>query len=311
MNQTKPEFEQHGTDDEIDLVELFLILWKRKWMIIIVTLLMTVAAAGVSMVMPKVYNITAILEPGKDADGQLVESAQTIRENIVGGTYDQIISSSLTLSLDDIPEFKVNIPTGTSLIFISFGTTEPKRGLMILDKLLQEISADLRNRLAVKIAQTRNQIKAVELQGQALDDQIKLLVKQLPQIENKIVDLEDGRRQALASSARDAMALLLYSNEIQNQQIYLNNLQTGLAGLQNEKRQNIIDIENAKLRLDAIKSTNINKYPSEPEKPIKPKKTSIVALAFLLGFIGSIMLAFIAEFMKKVRMQQAETENNG
>ncbi|NOQ51057.1 MAG: hypothetical protein GQ578_02400, partial [Desulfuromonadaceae bacterium] len=48
----------------------------------------------------------------------------------------------------------------------------------------------------------------------------------------------------------------------------------------------------------------INKPPTIPEKPIKPKKTLIVALAAMLGLMGGVMLAFFAEFMVKVRQQQ-------
>ena len=79
LNKQKQEvFTRQIDDDEINLVDLFLIIWKRKMMIIVVTLLMTISAAGISLLMPKVYKVVTILEPAKDAEGKLVENPQDI-----------------------------------------------------------------------------------------------------------------------------------------------------------------------------------------------------------------------------------------
>jgi LPS O-antigen subunit length determinant protein (WzzB/FepE family) len=48
-------------------------------MIIALTLLLTVAAAGICFILPNVYEVTTILEPGKDAEGKLVENSQVAR----------------------------------------------------------------------------------------------------------------------------------------------------------------------------------------------------------------------------------------
>ena len=119
-----------------------------------------------------------------------------------------------------------------------------------------------------------------------------------------MTELEKERKIALAAPKGDAMAVLLYSNEIQNQQIYLNSLQDKSALILNKKNQMALKINNIQLKLAGIKGTNINKPPTVPEKPIKPKKMLIVALAAILGLMGGAMLAFFAEFMTKVRQQQ-------
>ncbi len=304
----KAEFESEKRqadedEDEIDLIDLFLVLWKRKWLIVIVTVLLTVLAAGVSFMLPQIYAVTAILEPGKDADGRLVDNPQAIRENILGGAYNQVIAASLRSQTGDIPEFDVKVPKSTDLVIVTLETSTPERGVKILEILLDEISGYLQTRLEIRIDQTKNRIKAVELAGQTLDEQLSLLTAQLQRIERQMMTLEEGRQQALADPGDKAMAVLLYSNEIQNQQIYFNDLQMQLTELRNKKRENELDVEDARLRLAGIKGTNINKLPSAPEKPIKPRKTMIVVLAFVLGLMGGVMLAFIAEFMVKVRRQ--------
>jgi len=310
LSQPEPEIPcREIADDEIDLVELFLILWKRKWMIVIFTLLLTIAAAGVSMILPKVYEVTAILEPAADAEGKLVENPQAIRENITGGAYNQSIVESLGLPAEEIPDLKVIVPKNTDLIKISMQTQEPETGVKILNQLITEVSSRLQEKLEVLIAETKNKVKSIKLKGQSFEDNIKLLKGQINQIGKKMEELENGRKAALASPKDDALAVLLYSNEIQTQQVYLNDLQQKLTAFENNKKSIQIEIDNIKLKLSNIKGTNINKQPSIPEKPIKPKKTLIVALAFVLGFMGSIMLAFLAEFMNKVRLQQVESES--
>ena len=305
LNKQKQEvFTRQIDDDEINLVDLFLIIWKRKTMILAVTLLLMVAAAGISLLMPKVYKIVTILEPGKDAEGKLVENPQTIRENILGGAYDRMIMEKLGLSLDKIPKFQVSVPKQTDLVKISVESSEPQQAVFVLQELLLGVSGVIQEDLDPEIKKTRNEIKEAQLEENFLLENIKLLKEQITQIGLKMTELEKGRKIALAAPKGDAMAVLLYSNEIQNQQIYLNSLQDKSAVILNKKNQMALKIDNIQLKLAGIKGTNINKPPTIPEKPIKPKKTLIVALAAMLGLMGGVMLAFFAEFMVKVRQQQ-------
>jgi uncharacterized protein involved in exopolysaccharide biosynthesis len=43
----------------------------------------------------------------------------------------------------------------------------------------------------------------------------------------------------------------------------------------------------------------LTKPPSIPENPIKPKKPLIVAFAFSMGLMGSMLLAFILEYFER------------
>ena len=165
ISKQEPEIPLCQTvDNEIDLVDIFLIIWKRKKMIIVVTLLLTVTAAGISFIMPKVYEVVAILEPGRDVEGKLVENPQTIRENILGGAYDQIVAEKLNLRLDKIPIFKVSIPKQTDLVKISVESSEPQQAVFVLQELLLGVSGDIQGDLDLEIKKTRNAIKEAQLE---------------------------------------------------------------------------------------------------------------------------------------------------
>ena len=290
-------------DNEINLVDLFLILWKRRVMIITLTLLLTFVAVGISLIMPKVYQVTAILESGRDVKGKVVVKPQAIRENILGGTYDQMVAKKLGLPLSKLPQFKVATPKKTDLVKISVESSKPQQAVKILHELLVGISGDIQERLDIEIKKIKNEIKKAQIKDGFLLEKITIVKEQIIQIRQKMTVLEQERKTALAATKDDAMAILLYSNEIQNQEIYFG-LQEKLANILNQKSQMALKIDDIKLKLTGIKGTNINKPPSVSDKPIKPKKTLIVVLAFMLGLMGSIMVAFFAEFMIKVRQQQ-------
>ena len=56
----------HMRDDEIDLRELFLVLWEGKALITIVTGLAAMVSVVVALSMPNIYQSTAILAPKSD-----------------------------------------------------------------------------------------------------------------------------------------------------------------------------------------------------------------------------------------------------
>ena len=53
-------------DDEIDLRELFLVLWEGKVLITMVTGLASIVSVVVALSMPNIYQSTAILAPKSD-----------------------------------------------------------------------------------------------------------------------------------------------------------------------------------------------------------------------------------------------------
>ncbi len=135
-----------------------------------------------------------------------------------------------------------------------------------------------------------------------------MLTTQTRDTADKIVKLETARKNALASRSSDAMSVLLYSNEIQSQQIYLNDLLMQLKDMEQKVGSAAIAVDNARLKIAQIRSTNINKPPTVPKKPVKPKKVLIVALALMVGAMGSTLLAFLVEYVGAAR-QRLVAEN--
>tara|TARA_Y100001933_G_scaffold99497_1_gene99910 strand:- start:24467 stop:25417 length:951 start_codon:yes stop_codon:yes gene_type:complete len=68
MNQLAEK--QNYPDDEIDLRELFLTLWRGKWLIIATTIVFAVAGLAYALYKPDIYQANVLLAPAKEeADG--------------------------------------------------------------------------------------------------------------------------------------------------------------------------------------------------------------------------------------------------
>lgn len=96
----------NNTNDEIDLVQLVKVVVKRKWLIAAGTLLVTLAAVFISLLLPKVYQSSAFfrLSSGVDVDlEQLKEIQDKIRDNLQNDLlYNLTLEKSMIL--DEILE---------------------------------------------------------------------------------------------------------------------------------------------------------------------------------------------------------------
>ena len=65
MNEGRP----HYQDEEIDLRQLFVVLWQGKWAIIATTFIFALAGAAYSLSQPNIYQANAVLAPAQNESG--------------------------------------------------------------------------------------------------------------------------------------------------------------------------------------------------------------------------------------------------
>lgn len=56
-------------DDEIDLRELFTVIWQGKWRIIAITMVFAIASVGLALYLPNIYKSEALLAPASEEQG--------------------------------------------------------------------------------------------------------------------------------------------------------------------------------------------------------------------------------------------------
>ncbi len=304
--------ERNKEDAEVELIDILNVFVKRKKLIILGTAIITAFAIIFSFILPKTYKISAIIEPGKrpitDQNGQIVEekyieSSISIRETILGGAYDEFLSKKLNIAENEIPRISVTVPQKTELIDISIKSKNPELALHIVTELLNRISTDLQRKIFLEKYKVDSEINISEIEYKSAIDQIKNLEKQMAETKSKIIELEADRKKAISLHPDDAMVVLLYSNEIQNGQIYLNDLLDKVKEHEMQSKKSLAKVENLKNKLSMIKTAEVYKSPYMPNKPIGPRKDIIIVAAFVLGFFLMTMTAFLLEYLRTKKMK--------
>ena len=76
MSESQEILHPATTDDEIDLKELFMVLWYRKVIILGVTLLAAVISVVVALYLPNIYSTSALLAPKNSGSSGLSQMAR-------------------------------------------------------------------------------------------------------------------------------------------------------------------------------------------------------------------------------------------
>ena len=76
MSESQELMQPSTTDVEIDLKELFMVLWHRKGIILGVTLLAAVISVGWALYLPNIYSTSALLAPKSSESSGLSQMAR-------------------------------------------------------------------------------------------------------------------------------------------------------------------------------------------------------------------------------------------
>ncbi|MCX8207847.1 MAG: Wzz/FepE/Etk N-terminal domain-containing protein, partial [Methanothrix sp.] len=129
-------------DDEIDLRDIFLVLWKSRRLIAAIFLIAVVAAGAISIIMPSVYRASCIVVLGNFEDPIYTTQAGAV-EIIKSDAFLANLSDNLNLSLspgqlDALREsISVEPVKGSDrLLRISIETEDPAEGKRILEGMV-------------------------------------------------------------------------------------------------------------------------------------------------------------------------------
>jgi len=324
-------------DDEIELIDLLRVLWKWKWMIILITFVCMLAAGVFSFMMPKIYKVSTAIEPGiigmdKNGSPVYLGSAENIKAKIESGIYNSRILKNLNIDSRKIQiKFKVANPKSTELIKVSSEWTQDQiaTGTKVLEQLLIELSHDYKDIIQAKTEGIDKEIlfKLSDIQGKKNQIEFKqVALKNIKAWENqlnrKLMTLNDDtkkikqRRDKILGSktGEDSSILSLFClTSVQQNMVNFNQLNYQLNELTSKGIEMSSEVEQLKQDINHI-NTEINrlnieksyiehiKLISKPEastSPAKPKKELNIALAGVVGFMLAVFIAFFTEYIKK------------
>lgn len=284
MHEEEKEFES------VNLMEYVAIAWKRRWQIIIPTVVLAVLAGVYSFFLPKIWAVDAIIIPSKfmvqTQTGEfkvvLVAEPKQIASQITEGSYNSLIAAGLNIPEREFPAIKAENLRDTNLVRVSVREKDPQKGKQILAALFNHLKSDFDrkidvevNSLNTQVEQAKNKIldleneiktrenailtsqneikirqngiklKELDIESRKIDkekltkeiesdrsrlkiteDRIVSIYDELKSVKERIKELEEQQRKALAEPKEGtaALALLLYSTEVQRNFQYSNSL---------------------------------------------------------------------------------------
>jgi len=286
---------QNYYDDEIDLREIFNVLWKWKWTIIGVTVAFMIIAFVVSkFIMDPVYEARTVVAPANlkalnasslayvvDAEKSLewqmsedIKSMLKLPQVSINNFNALLISDHVlarcrqALSLDqsfkeirERVEINYEASTGTTEIVVS--GKDPKENSDLANELVNQ---------AITYAR--------ELNEEHLNNMIAVLESQLEQAEIKLTEAMNSPQTIAGDNARREREI--------------------------ERREQMVEILSGKLmEVELLKSALSNQQEiivlspaAPPKEPVSPRIMLNTAIAAVLGFMLVIFAVFIIEYMR-------------
>lgn len=327
---------QYVGEDEIDLRKYINVIIRRKKLILGIFIAAVVITAIISLQMPKVYKISTLIEPPvigiNNAGGPVfADSTLSIKARIDAGAFDSNIIKALELDPRK-PGIKVHISElkDSTLLNISLNKPESEKelGIKILSQYLKELTNFYESAIEFKRKEIDRQISFTSNGIKNTNNSIKLNEESIKIVEVREKELMDELKSAKVNTEqlltkRDGllekkapendMSSLLYTNTIQQNIAYFNQLNNQIAGnkttkesMANTIKTQLNDINNSNMeieRLKAVKESIRNiKLVNEPQasfKPVGSNRTQNVILAGMLSLMFGVFLAFVLEFLQK------------
>ncbi len=330
-------------EDEISLVDLWLVLVRRRLIIVAAVLACILAGLLFALLQPPLYAFTTTIQIGRIVElPGLLESTETVAVKLNEGYIPKVLAAYVN-EADDRTALKIEAssPKQSQMVLIKSKTQEKESELhldlhkRIIETLLADhaiLIGNFRKALEIKIKQAQDRYASLSDEARLLVSRLELLdgtkdlvAKQVGEIQDLLSSTASGLERALPEVSDEAKALtfLMVGNEIQQNRNRLATLEErlhiGLPQERNALEKRLADMERTKVtqveaisaletRLSSIRETRVIVGPARSLEPVGPGRAVILALAGVLGLFLGIFAAFFAEFLAKARAAMVERE---
>jgi capsular polysaccharide biosynthesis protein len=335
------EYPPYYVEDEISLIDLWLVLVKRKKLLLAVFAACTLLGLITAFVLPKQYNYTTSIEIGSRIvrdDIRPIEEPQTLLAKVQESYIPLVQHEYLTNHPEDDNVYKLSarIPKGSEIVVLqSKGAEEHatafitlQQGVVdkvkkdhqrIVDVLRKEAEIE-RNKAQSKLDELKDEASVLRAKEKRLNDMVQLLTKQIEDTKAHLAKVNQNRARAVGEAKNEAkaMTLLMLDSDIQQQRERLAQLQERLSidiaedrddlekKLADNKRtqanQND-EVSRLEAQLVNLRETRALVPPMQSNEPSGLSRKIILLLAMVIGAIFAVFVVFFAEFLAKAREQ--------
>lgn len=317
--------------DEVDLVDLWLVMARYKWLLVFATAAGMLSGLAISMLQSSVYEYTTHVEIGgqvTDRGVVLLEDPDVVLAKLNDG-YIQAATRHFTAAQPeyspiDIEARKVG---KTPLIYMTSEATL-ERGddvqalhayvVNLLDSDHQKIADVLKNELEIRIESGAQGIAAIDQAMSDIESQIAEMTAQQEKLKKELV----ANEQQLAKEARAgsgstegvvAMSAILAAGKLlqarSNLQIdvptALSEMRNEIGKLKVEKEELFSDVEILKLELDNFNETKSLMVAQRSIKSTSLEPPFMAAAGGMSGAIFGLIIIGLIEFLRAVARRRA------
>ena len=317
--------EKYLQEDEIDLRELFKTILDKKVFIVIFTLVITILAAIYAYNKTPIYEAKALVEIGEYKQNNPISGTGITKTSIddaailekklttlyvdmlknIDDRTSEITSIALAKGLKNFLEIKSEATSNEDakneiLKVLRFVQVEHEK---ILDDAKKQRELELKN-IDLQISDIKSKSvalidKKLEIGTKTLEnlqEQLKLVDENLKKIDTLNPSLAALKLMEKKDITTSINTLTVQNFELESKKDEL--LTTSLYKLEENKK--IIELS---LLPHNYKNTQIVGEIMTNDFPAKPKKSLIVAVAFVTGFILSIFLVFVIQFIQGTKKE--------
>ena len=296
------------TNDDLDLNEVFHILFKRFWLISAVAAAGVIAALLVNVMMRPAYKAGALLVINQENAGKIdaaLYGSFTAEEDYYRTQYKLLESRSLLekvyrqMDLEQYEEFanpngivkleraiKIEPVTRSRLVEVSVTAYDPQLAQETTNALVNTFVAD---NISNRVSMGKDVIKALESTEKS--DEEQELLNSMPQVVNSDF-IKNLKQQASELSGRLAQLSAKYTSQHPQVVSVKNQLEAVNSQINTETRRLVQSI---KIELSGQFSGNNIRVVDPaitPKKPVRPRKL----LNLLIGLIGGALIGLLAAF---------------
>lgn len=332
---------QNGYEDEINLVDLWLVLMKRRTLIAVLAMLCLLAGIMFALLMPSKYHYSTSIEIGTRLDGTnvaVIESPETllakIQESYIPLARQQYLAKHGELG--GVPRIEARIPKGSQIIVLSSKGSESdsaahkmvQQAVVVMVKkdhgrivdVMRKETEILQNKATAKLEELKDEATLIQAREKRLGDISTLLAGQAKDVRGDLARAQADRAKAVRQTKDEAQALTLMMLDNSMQQY-----RQRLAEIDERSKIKVVDSRDAlakqladnqraqvnqqdtiaklKIQLANLRETRALMPPMRSPEATGPGSAVIVLLSLLLGLILGIVGASFAEFLAKARRQ--------
>jgi capsular polysaccharide biosynthesis protein len=347
MTKNPPLHEPHlpaayyYAEDEINLVDLWLVLVRRRKVVFAVTAVCLIAGIALALILPRKYEYTTSIEIGSRASGTkvaLIEPPETVLAKVQESYIPLVRQEYLSQHPEKTraPKIEVSIPKNSQILVLRSkgpkANAEVYQSLQqaVVDRLTQDhgriialLRKDMENqqrKAEAKLAELKDAAILLKGREKRLADVTALLGKQVTEARADLKRAEGNRQEAIheANNESKAMTLLMLDNEIRQYHQRLDKLderlQIEVANNQDDLAKQLADngraqatqqdhISQLEGELANLRGTRAILAPMRSPEPSGAGPKLIAVLSLVLGIILGVFAAFFAEFIAKARLQ--------